>query len=333
MTARRLAVPAAFLVLLGVLVVRTVDAGGFGLGLRVDRATTTALRKAAPPKSPGSWPVSWISGTDCHNDPPMQVHAYNEDTYVIRQSKCATYEAPFLYLLFGEDKVLLMDTGATGVLPVKALVDEIIANWLAAKGQADIDLIVAHTHGHFDHVQADNQFAGSPDVTRFVGTNLAEVTSFWGLTNYPEDIVTYDLGGRVVDVLATPGHHPVSVSLYDRDTQILWTGDIVYPGHLFVFSASEWFDFRDSLQRLVDFAAANPVQWVVGCHIEMSATPFEPYAYTTTVHPDEHLLQFRPEILSDILEASLDMGNEPACTIFDEFVIHPVYLCGITWNG
>lgn len=27
------------------------------------------------------------------------------------------------------------------------------------------------------------------------------------------------------------------------------------------------------------------------------------------------------------------MGNSPQCQIFSEWVIHPVYLCGITWNG
>ena len=76
-----------------------------------------------------------------------------------------------------------------------------------------------------------------------------------------------------------------------------------------------------------------PVRWVVGCHIEMADTPGSPYQYTTLVQPDEHTLEFEPSILVDILQAAQRQGATPACTIYDEFVIHPVYLCGIGWNG
>ena len=37
------------------------------------------------------------------------------NTFVLRQSMCTNYEGPFLYLLFGSEKVLLQDTGAGGV--------------------------------------------------------------------------------------------------------------------------------------------------------------------------------------------------------------------------
>ncbi len=46
-------------------------------------------------------------------EPPIQVHAYDPHTYVLRQSKATNYEAPFLYLLFGNERAILLDTGAT----------------------------------------------------------------------------------------------------------------------------------------------------------------------------------------------------------------------------
>ena len=56
---------------------------------------------------PGSFPADWISGcspcTGCP-DPPIQVHQFNANTYILRQSKCTNFEAPFMYLLFGGDK-------------------------------------------------------------------------------------------------------------------------------------------------------------------------------------------------------------------------------------
>jgi hydroxyacylglutathione hydrolase len=42
-----------------------------------------------------------------------------------------------------------------------------------------------------------------------------------------------DLGGRQLDLLYTPGHSPDSVSLYDRDTRILFAADFIYPGPLY----------------------------------------------------------------------------------------------------
>ena len=42
----------------------------------------------------------------------FQVHAYNDDFYILRQAAYTNYEKPFLYLLFGNDRAILFDTGA-----------------------------------------------------------------------------------------------------------------------------------------------------------------------------------------------------------------------------
>ena len=330
----RLLVAVVFLALVGLTVVRAPEAQLVGgLGPQALQARVEALRKSVPPEEPGSFPDEWIHGADCVGDPLIQVHEYSENVYILRQSKCETFEAPFMYMIFGDNAVLLFDTGANPNTPVQPIVQAVIENWLAARGQADINLIVAHTHGHFDHVQADAQFQNAPYVREVVGLSIPAVLNFWQMPNYPEDVTTVDLGGRKIDVLGTPGHYPGSISVYDRKTQILFTGDIVYPGHLFIFSPLEWPEFQASMQRLVTFAVENPVKWVVGCHIEMGDTPGSPYQYTTLVQPDEHTLEFEPSILVDILQAAQRQGATPACTIYDEFVIHPVYLCGIGWNG
>ena len=286
-----------------------------------------------PPRASGHWPDHWINGADCDTEPPMQVHAYNDDTYFIRQGKCEIFEAPFLYLIFGEDRALLMDTGANPQTPVADIVFEVVDGWLARNGRDEIPLVVAHTHGHFDHIAADSQFNGHPRVEQFVSPGFNPSIAFWGFDDFPHDAQTLDLGGRVLDVLGTPGHHPSSVTLYDRQTQLLLTGDIVYPGHLFVFSANDWPVFVASIERLAEFAATHPVQWVVGCHIEMPSIPGRSYAYGQSVHLFEHVLQFKPTTLAEILEAAYEQDGDPECTKYDEFVIHPVYKCGITWNG
>ena len=59
--------------------------------------------------------VKWNEGSkDCikNPQPPIQVHRYNAGTFILRENLCATYEAPFIYLLIGKTKALLIDTGA-----------------------------------------------------------------------------------------------------------------------------------------------------------------------------------------------------------------------------
>jgi hypothetical protein len=51
-------------------------------------------------------------------DPSFQVHALDARTYILRQNKCHNFEAPFLYLLFGEHRALLLDPGRSRCLEV-----------------------------------------------------------------------------------------------------------------------------------------------------------------------------------------------------------------------
>ena len=113
----------------------------------------------------GTLPSKWITGgPNCIEVPDWQVHAYNEDFYILRQSGCVSYEKPFLYLLFGKEKALLVDTGAPPSDAAR-VVDEVIAKWLKVKNRPSIQLIVAHSHSHGDHVAGDAGFKGLPNTT------------------------------------------------------------------------------------------------------------------------------------------------------------------------
>lgn len=65
--------------------------------------------------APGSLDVKWIHGSVSakHNtDPDIQVHPYNEHTIILRQNMAVHPEVPFMFLLFGNDRAILLDTGA-----------------------------------------------------------------------------------------------------------------------------------------------------------------------------------------------------------------------------
>ncbi len=76
--------------------------------------------------------VAWIHGSAAsifHPDPGIQVHACNEHTVILRQNMAVHYEAPFMFLLFGATKAVLLDTGATAearFFPLRRTIDEIM---------------------------------------------------------------------------------------------------------------------------------------------------------------------------------------------------------------
>src|SRR5438874_104647 len=91
-------------------------------------AQTVTAAHSAPFAAP------WIDGTKS-SEAEMQVQQHDPDTFVIRQSVKTSVEAPFIFLFFGNDRALLLDTGAGG-LKIRPTVDKIIADWLAKKGRA-----------------------------------------------------------------------------------------------------------------------------------------------------------------------------------------------------
>ena len=42
-----------------------------------------------------------------------------------------------------------------------------------------------------------------------------------------------DLGGRLLEIIHTPGHSPDSISLFDTKANILFAADFIYPGPLY----------------------------------------------------------------------------------------------------
>lgn len=275
--------------------------------------------------TPGSFPATWVHGSsNCTTlpEPPIQVHAYKPDTFILRQSKCLNFEGPFLYLLLGQRKALLIDSGATSsatLCPLQATVQPLIDAYEAQNGLPDLELIVTHSHSHGDHVQGDGQFVGKPNTT-VVGTSLTAVQTFFGLTNWPNDVVQYDLGQRVVDVIPAPGHQSTHVIYYDRRQDLLLTGDTLYPGFLFISNQSA---YRASIDRVATFALQNPVLFVLGGHVEMTSTPGVAYPYGTAYQPFEHVVQLQVEHLFELQAALHAMPGAITYEVHDDFIIDP----------
>ncbi|MGB3796317.1 MAG: MBL fold metallo-hydrolase [Alteraurantiacibacter sp.] len=256
--------------------------------------------------APGRLGFRWIHGSRVaatNRDPRIQVVQYNEDTFVLRQNVCVHWEAPFTYLLFGNDGALLIDSGATANAqhyPLRETVDAIIARWNQRRKRERLPLTVALTSGE-DIAQNCGlvQFADSPD-TVIVPTRMAAMQRHYGVGgNWPADTGTIDLGGRVIEVIPTPGTHRDGVSFYDPYCDFLFTGDLLFPGRINIGNDS---DYAETLARLKTFADTRPVKWVMGGHVDMMFAPGRHYPRFATYKPYERVLEMEAALIGEALQ-------------------------------
>jgi glyoxylase-like metal-dependent hydrolase (beta-lactamase superfamily II) len=269
---------------------------------------------------PGRW-RSQI-GT-CMEIPEWDVHEIDRDLYILRQSPCASYEKPFVFLLFGDDRALLLDTGDGKDNHLAAAVVRLVRLWRERTGHRAISLVVAHTHEHGDHTGGDEDLAALrlPDLAVTVTPVDLEATKrLFGIASWPTGIGQLDLGDRVLDAIPIPGHSKLSVALYDRRTAILFSGDTLYPGRMYVFDFPA---FEASIARLVEFTADRPVAHVIGNHIEQTSTPFRDFPIGTLFQSDEHELALSRGSLLELQSALASMHGVPHRLALRDFTIWP----------
>ena len=193
------------------------------------------------------------------------------------------------YLIVGNSRALLFDTGM-GISDIKKVTTEL----------TKLPIIVLNSHTHDDHVggnwEFDTVYGMDTDFTRNNAKGSREdakaeitpdqicvslpkgfdpktyVTRPWKITAYIHDGDKFDLGGRTVEVIATPGHTPDAISLFDRANGLLFTGDTYYPAPIWLFRPETDLDaYAASIRRLA--ALAPQVKIVLGAHNVPVASP------------------------------------------------------------
>ena len=174
------------------------------------------------------------------------------DSRTFAISEYRHWEETHCYLLCGMDKALLIDTGL-GVANIREAVDEL----------TDLPVTAVTTHVHWDHIGGlgyfdsiavheaekdwlDRQF---PLPLETVKKNLmqqpCDFPPEFNIENYrifqgkPDRILHHndilDLGGRLIQVIHTPGHSPGHCCFYDAEREYLFSGDLIYKGCLDAF--------------------------------------------------------------------------------------------------
>src|SRR5256886_979821 len=186
------------------------------------------------------------------------------------------------YLIVGDKRAALFDTGM-GISDLKKVTSELTR----------LPIVVLNSHTHNDHVgdnwQFDTIYAMDTDFTRENARGSredaqAEVgpgqvcgklpkgfdpktysTRPWKITAYTHDGDRIDLGGRSLEVIATPGHTPDAISLFERASGLLFTGDTYYPAPIWLYRPDTDLEaYAASIRRLA--ALAPQVKVVLGAH-------------------------------------------------------------------
>lgn len=276
----------------------------------------------APTQYFGLLSKKWAHGAkDCksNQDGQFDILSVSDDTHILRQNKCTTFEAPFLYVLEGDERTLLIDTGAIKQ-PETSSVLAAVRSLVEFENDRPVKpLFIIHSHAHNDHVNGDKQFAQVPNTSVLKPTRKA-ISSHFNLVDWPNDTAKLELGGRTLTLIPTPGHQEDAITLYDPQTEYLFTGDTVYPGQIFV---KDWHEYRNSILRLAKFANANNVKAVLGAHIEMTIEPGKMYDIGTTYQPNETILPLHIDDLHNLAEL-LKQTPKAKELKFDKMIVTPM---------
>jgi glyoxylase-like metal-dependent hydrolase (beta-lactamase superfamily II) len=214
------------------------------------------------------------------SDPWFEVYKVASAVFAVYEPRQA--EETIGYLILGEKRVLLFDTGM-GISDVKKVVQEL----------TQLPIIVLNSHTHDDHVGGNWEFGTvygmDTDFTRknalgsredaqeeitpdqICGTlpkgfdAKAYATRPWKIAAYVHDGEHIDLGGRILEVIATPGHTPDAISLLDRAHGLLFTGDTYYPAPIWLYRPETNLDaYAVSIRRLAVLAPG--IKLVLGAH-------------------------------------------------------------------
>jgi glyoxylase-like metal-dependent hydrolase (beta-lactamase superfamily II) len=221
------------------------------------------------------------------SDPWFEVYQPTPKVFAIYEPHQS--EEVISYLIVGDKRALLFDTGM-GISDLKKLTAELTS----------LPIVVINSHTHDDHVgdnwEFETVYGMDTDFTRknaqgsredaqaevtpdqICGTlprgfdSKTYATRPWKITAYKHDGDHFDLGGRTLEIIATPGHTPDAISLIDRANGLLFTGDTYYPAPIWLYRPETDLDaYSASIRRLATLAPQ--IKLVLGAHNIPVASP------------------------------------------------------------
>lgn len=224
----------------------------------------------------------------------------DKSTYII--SEYRHWEETHCYLLVGDERALLIDTGL-GICNIYEQVRKLTDKPVAAVA----------THIHWDHIGGHKDFpdfyahkaelswlcGGFPlplQAVKHMVADRCELPEDFDINDYEifqgkpsrilEDGDTIDLGGRIIQALHTPGHSPGHLCFWEAERSYLFSGDLVYKGTLFAnYPSTDPQSYLASLEKIAVLPSKH-------------------------IFPGHHSLDIQPEMVARVRDAFRDSDAE-----------------------
>lgn len=159
---------------------------------------------------------------------------YGDGIYAIDQQMVRAF------VIVGIDKALLLDTGAIR-----------IDIWSYIKEITSLPIEVVLTHRDGDHIgnlqDFEEAYIQDADMEGVLSHKECKNVKLHSMVE--GDVI--DIGNRKLKVIHIPGHTPGSCALLDEENKILFSGDTISYGPIFMFGDRRNMEqFLESLQRL-----------------------------------------------------------------------------------
>jgi len=222
------------------------------------------------------------------HEPWFEVYKVASGVFAIYEPHQA--EETISYLIVGTKQALLFDTGM-GIGDIHKVVRQLTSR----------PVVVVNSHTHNDHVGGNWQFniifgmdtpftradakGSRADAQAEIAPGMicgelprgfnpkTYATKPWHVSIWVHDGFKISLGhDHDVEIIATPGHSPDSISLLDIENGLLFTGDTYYPGTIWLYRPETNLDaYTASVKKLA--ALAPQIKLVLGAHNVPVADP------------------------------------------------------------